>query len=57
MARVKQLLEDFASLHKGGTIAYVKDRIKPVKQIDYEDYLQAVTEQLMFLYERYTPNK
>tara|TARA_R110000822_G_scaffold33203_2_gene94881 strand:+ start:7154 stop:8065 length:912 start_codon:yes stop_codon:yes gene_type:complete len=46
MARVKQLLEDFASLHKGGTIAYVKDRIKPVKQIDYEDYLQAVTEHL-----------
>ena len=47
MARVKQLLEEFASLHEGGTIATVKDRVRPVtKEITYEEYKEAIGEHL-----------
>ena len=37
MSKHKDLLEDFTQLHNGNTIAYVKDRIKPVKQINKDD--------------------
>ena len=46
MSKHKDLLEDFTQLHNGNTIAYVKDRIKPVKQINREDFQQAMSEHL-----------
>ena len=46
MTSIKDLLEDFTQLHNGNTIAYVKDRIKPVKQINREDFQQAMSEHL-----------
>ena len=46
MGKMKELLIDFALLHEGGTIAYVANRIKPVKQISEEQYLEAIGEHL-----------
>jgi len=47
MARVKQLLEDFASLHEGGAVASVKDKVHPLnKNVTPEEYLAYVAEHL-----------
>ena len=47
MARVKQLLEDFATLHEGGAVASVKDKVHPLsKNVTPEDYLKYVAEHL-----------
>ena len=47
MAKVKQLLEAFATLHEGGAVASVKDKVHPLsKNVTPEDYLEYVAEHL-----------
>ena len=47
MARIKQVIEDFADLHKGKAIASVKDKVHPIsKDVSHEAYLQYIAEHL-----------
>ena len=47
MGRVKDVLDDFASLHEGGAIALVKDRVRPhTKDLTYEIYKEAIADHL-----------
>ena len=47
MGRVKDVLDDFASLHEGGAIALVKDRVRPhTKDLTDEIYKEAIAEHL-----------
>ena len=40
MARIKDVLEDFATLHEGSAVASVKDKVHPLdKNVSQEDYL------------------
>ena len=47
MARMKDVLEGFATLHEGSAVASVKDKVHPLdKNVSQEDYLKYVEEHL-----------